>query len=95
MPVRSFLLSTKLSVADVECPSCRVVMHAGRRSKRTIWAGLVLGGLFAAVGAYGAHQGLGWGLAPSIAVIAVVAILTGVMLTAYAWLRDDFHLDRS
>ena len=79
------------SVADVECPFCGAVMRAGKGSRRTIWVGMVSGGLLAAAAAYGAHIELGWSLAASAVVIAVVAALTGAGLTGYAWLRDDLH----
>ncbi len=92
VPLRSFLFSPVLAIADVVCPACRTLLRAGAESRRVIRAGLLCGGLGAFAAAGGAHLGLGWSSAASLALIPVVAVLVGAILTAYSWLRDDYHL---
>ena len=93
LPYRSLLFSPKLSVADVECPFCQIRMHAGRKSKHTIWLGLIGGGLVAATVAYVGHYSLGWSQASSIGIIFVISIMVSSILTVYAWFKNDFYMD--
>ena len=88
--MRSFLFSLGLSVADVKCPSCHLVMRAGRRSKQTIWLGLLAGGIVGAVGAHWAYHVQGWNRGSSAGVVLIVAIMVGVALTYYAWIKNDY-----
>ena len=88
--MRSFLFSPGLSVADVKCPSCHLVMRAGRRSKQTIWLGLLAGGIVGAVGAHWAYHVQGWNRGSSAGVVLIVAIMVGVALTYYAWIKNDY-----
>lgn len=92
VPLRSFLFSPVLAIADVVCPYCRTLLRAGSDSRRVIRAGLLCGGLAAFAAAGGAHLGLGWSSTASLALIPLVAVIVGAILTAYSWVRDDYHL---
>ena len=93
LPFRCLLFSPGLSVADVECPYCTYHLHAGRQSKRIIWAGLVVGGLIAAVCAYSTYHFLGWSKIASVGLLLIVSIAVAAILTCYSWLRNDFYVN--
>ncbi len=90
MPFRSFLFSPGLSVADLKCPFCHLVMRAGRQSKQTIWLGILAGGIVSAVGAHWAYYVQGWNRGSSAGVVLAIAIIVGVALTCYSWIKDDY-----
>lgn len=95
MPFRCLLFSPGLSVADVRCPHCRTHLHAGSKSKRLIWTGLIAGGLLAAVGGVFARHELGWNRVISIGVIFLIAVTVAGMLTGYTWFRNDYYIDKA
>ena len=80
-------------MADVECPFCNSHLHAGRQSKRTIWTGLIVGGLVAAICAYNTYHFLGWSKTLSVGIILVISVVVAAILTGYSWLRNDFYVN--
>jgi len=80
-------------VADVECPFCNSHLHAGRQSKRTIWTGLIVGGLVAAICAYNTYHFLDWSKTLSVGIILIISVVVAAILTGYSWLRNDFYVN--
>ena len=93
VPFSSLLFSPGLSVADVECPFCKAHLHAGRRSKRVIWTGLVIGGIAAGIAAHYVFHLLGWSKISSIMSIIVVSVVVAALLTSYSWWSNDFYVE--
>lgn len=65
-------------------------MRAGRQSKQTIWLGILAGGIVSAVGAHWAYYVQGWNRGSSAGVVLAIAIIVGVALTCYSWIKDDY-----
>lgn len=93
VPFRSLLLSPGLSVADVECPFCKTRLHAGYKSRRTIWTGLVAGGITAGMTAYAGCYLLGWSKTTGVIIIISISVTVAAILTVYSWWRNDFYLN--
>ena len=66
-------------------------MRAGRKSKQTIWLGLLIGGLVAAIGAHWAYYVQGWNRDSSAGLVLAIAIMVGAALTCYAWIKNDYE----
>ena len=93
LPLRSFIISPQLSVADVRCPHCKTHLHASPKTKSVAWIGLVTGGLVAAASAYTTWHILGWSKTSSAGIMLIVAFVTGGLLTAYSCFQNDFYVN--